>query len=320
MVVLYCICLGGISVQAADLPPPVSAGGKPAFNGERAFQHLRAQCAFGPRVPGTDAHEKAKAYLKAELARYADQVREQRFSAQLGPGRIEMTNLIAIFQPSRVPASASGANNSQSPDAPWVLICAHWDSRPTADREAAPARRAQAIPGANDGASGTAVILEMARLLADRRPTKCVMLVLFDGEDYGPKVDRMLLGSKHFAQEFKGAKPEWAVLLDMIGDRDLEIPIEGYSQERAPLVVERIWRAAEAVGSRAFVRKLGPRVMDDHIPLLNVGIPCINLIDFNYPYWHTLADTPDKCSPQSLQAVGDVLVQALWEGQPKSGE
>jgi len=289
---------------------PLSQGN--AFSGQRAFRHLQRQCDFGPRVPGTRSHDQARDYLKRELSCRADEVQEQSFQARLDGRQIELTNLIAFFrpQPGGKAVSTSGA---ASPVQTWALVCAHWDSRPTADQEKDPALRRQPVPGANDGASGAAILLELARVLAAQRPRRGVMLVLFDGEDYGPGTEQMFLGSRHFAKKFREPRPEWAVLLDMVGGKDLQVPIEGYSQQRAPRVVERIWRAAEALGSRAFLRRKGPSVADDHLPLLEAGIPCIDLIDFNYPYWHTLADTPDKCSPDSLQAVGEVLVEALME-------
>ena len=271
-----------------------------AFDGERAYAHLVAQCAFGPRVPGTAAHDQTKAYLKQELSRYARKVEEQNFTVKLGDKTLPLTNLIAYFP---------------APDntAPWVLVCAHWDSRPTADRELAPARRAQAIPGANDGASGTAVILELARLLSNQFPPQGVLLVLFDGEDYGPNTDRMFLGSRYFAKNYRGPKITWGVLLDMIGDKDLEIPQEGYSRRGAPQVLARLWKIAAELGETAFVNRPGPFINDDHRPLIERGLPCADLIDFNYPYWHTLEDTPDKCSARSLLAVGRVVLQALRE-------
>ncbi len=327
---------------AAICPFAQAAPSRVVFDGQRAFSHLQAQCDFGPRVPGTPAHEQTKEYLKKELGRWADEVKEQRFYLQQAGKRIEFTNLIAIVRPKKTaqrdfsPQSAQRARSKVSADAiaseansslrsprsqrlislndqskPWALICAHWDSRPTADQDPNPVLRSKPIPGADDGASGAAVVLELARVLSLHRPPGEVMLVLFDGEDYGTWPGEMLLGSRHFAREYKGPKPEWAVLLDMVGDKNLEIPIEGYSAERAPAVVERVWRAAEKLGISAFSRRQQGGVIDDHLPLLNAGIPCIDLIDFDYPYWHTLADTPDKCSPASLQAVGDVLVEAL---------
>ena len=295
------------SLSLAFVPPRLGAGTRAvsAFDGARAFSYLRTQCDFGPRVPGAKAHDQARDYLKKELARYADEVREQTFSVQLGQKKLELSNIVAFIYP----ADAKPLSDKSSYR--WAMICAHWDSRPTADMDPDPARRKQPVLGANDGASGVAVILEMARVLAAHRPARGVMLVLFDGEDYGPNVDQMFLGSDYFARHLPSPKPEWGVLLDMVGDKYLQIPIEGNSQERAPQVVERVWRAAQTVGSSAFIKRVGSWVTDDHIPLLEAGVPCIDVIDFSYPAWHTSADTPDKCAPESLAAVGRTIIQAL---------
>jgi glutaminyl-peptide cyclotransferase len=138
-----------------------------------------------------------------------------------------------------------------------------------------------------------------------------VTIVLFDGEDFGRTHESMFLGSTHFARTYKGPKVDWGVLLDMVGDADLRLPVEGVSQQQAPAVVARVWEAARRAGSSAFVKEPGPSVYDDHIPLLRSGIPCIDVIDFNYPYWHTVADTPEKCSAASLGQVGRALLGAL---------
>jgi hypothetical protein len=142
-----------------------------------------------------------------------------------------------------------------------------------------------------------------------------VTIVLFDGEDYGPGPREMFLGSRIFAREWDDPAPDWAVLLDMVGDRDLRLPTEGHSLQEAPQVVERVWGAAQREGIDAFVRERGPSVLDDHVFLLAEGIPCINVIDFDYPHWHTLADTPDKCSAESLEKVGRVLLRAIAEDE-----
>jgi Zn-dependent M28 family amino/carboxypeptidase len=197
-----------------------------------------------------------------------------------------------------------------------VLLCAHWDTRPTADQDPNPANRNTPIPGANDGASGVAILLEVARVLHEARPNVGVIVVMLDGEDYGPGVDAMFLGSRYYAQNIVPTKANWGILLDMVGDRDLQIPREGYSQQRAPAVNDRIWRAARELGRPEFVDAPGQPILDDHIPLIEAGLPTIDLIDFNYgpghSWWHTLADTPDKCSPASLEAVGQVVLRTLY--------
>ncbi len=273
-----------------------AASAMPSFDQARAFRELEKQCAFGPRVPGTAAHARCADWLVAQLKPLASGVTRQRFVAEVGGKRLPLTNIIATFNP-------KGTER--------VLFCAHWDSRPTADEDSDPKKRSLPILGANDGASGVAVLLEVARALRAHPPRQQVTLVFFDGEDYGPGMEDMFLGSKHFAAHLTGARPDWAVLLDMVGDKDLRVPQEAYSRERAREVVTRVWEAAARAGSTAFVPERGPRVLDDHLPLLDRGVPCIDVIDFTYPYWHTQADTPDKCSPESLGQVGRALLEAL---------
>ncbi len=238
-------------------------------------------------------------------------MQEQKFQARIGEKQLELTNLIAFIKPKSDKAACPIQTECAAEAKNWALVCAHWDTRPIADMELDAERRTQPIPGANDGASGTAVVLELARVLHEQRPSRGVILVLFDGEDQGKTSSQMFLGSRHFAKEYRGPKPEWGVLLDMVGDEDLEIPMEGYSRKHAPAVVERVWQAAEELGSQVFVRRRGAWIMDDHLLLQKAGIPCIAVIDFNYPYWHTLADTPDKCSADSLQIVGEVMLKVL---------
>jgi len=289
---LSLLCLGG-----------VSRAGTPAdrdFDADRAFRDLLRQCDFGPRVPGSQGHRECAAWLSRELARSADSVRQYRFSVALAGGRLDLVNLEATFNP-------DGRGHA--------LLCAHWDTRPIADRDPDPASRGKPIAGANDGASGVAVLLEIGRALKAHPPKQRVTIVLFDGEDYGSTPAEMFFGSRHYASYYAGPIPDWAVLLDMVGDRDLRLPPERFSQQKAPGVVDRVWGAAERAGCEAFVRAPGPAVLDDHVPLLARGIPCVNVIDFDYPHWHTLADTPDKCAPESLAQVGRAVLRALAEDE-----
>jgi Zn-dependent M28 family amino/carboxypeptidase len=285
--------VAALTLAACALAP---AAPRRPFDAGRAYRDLVRQCDFGPRVPGLASHNKCLEWLADQLRGQADAVRLQSFTAKPRGRPLHLTNIIATFNPG---------------GSPHVLLCAHWDTRPTADRDPDPARRGTPIPGANDGASGVAVLLEIARALKAHPPRQRVTMVLFDGEDYGPGAEAMFLGSRFFAKEYRGPAVSWAVLLDMVGDRDLRLPPEALSLEQAPRVVGRLWGAAQREGCSAFVRGRGPAVMDDHVFLLRAGIPCIDVIDFDYPYWHTLADTPDKCSPASLEQVGRALLRAL---------
>ena len=269
------------------------------FNAKRAFAYLEKQCEFGPRVPGTTIHQETGAYLFAELEKYADEVVFQPFEFQDQDRTIQMNNILARF----------GEDSSGK-----MLLAAHWDTRPFADRDPDPANRNTPILGANDGASGVAVLLEVARVLKSKPPPTPVIIVLFDGEDYGRTVSTMFLGSTHFAENMDGWEADFGILLDMVGDRMLELPMERYSWNAARDLTEAIWRRAEELGLPAFQHRLGPAIMDDHLPLIQSGVPTIDIIDFDYPYWHTVEDTPDKCSAESLEIVGRLVLDIIYSG------
>jgi hypothetical protein len=290
-------------VRGAVSPGDDSGGGSvapPAFNSERSYRYLLEQVRFGPRVPGTRAHIECRDYLHKTLRASLGNASLQPFELRVEGLAIPMWNVLAAHDP---------RNPRQ------VLLCAHWDTRPTADEEPDPADRSQPIEGANDGASGVAVLLEIAGLLRSAPPPCGVRFVLFDGEDYGPDEDRMYLGAKHYARTLPQPQVEWGVLLDMVGDRDLGIWRESNSEQAAREVNDRIWAAARAAGhAGVFHDSVRWSITDDHLPLLAAGAPVVDLIDFDYPYWHTRADTADKCSPRSLAAVGETVLQALYAG------
>lgn len=266
------------------------------FDGERAFQHLKRQVAFGPRVPGTLSHQKARFYIGEELRRCVDVLRYQDFPWQVDGRKLRLTNIVGVINPSTRPLIAVGA---------------HWDTRPTADMDPDPAKRKNPIPGANDGASGVAVVLELARVLKEHRPKIGVVFVLFDGEDYGPDVDRMFVGSDYYARNPVPAKPDRVIVVDMVGDADLQIYKEINSLRSDRGLVDEIWNTASSLGYFQFVPYAKHTIIDDHVSFHNQGIPAIDIIDFDYPYWHTLRDTVDKCSPRSLEVVGRTLEKYL---------
>jgi glutaminyl-peptide cyclotransferase len=282
----------------------------PTFSGRDAFGYLLRQTSFGPRNPGSRGHKDCLDFMTSTLQGFADDVRLQQF-AQAGYGGevLRLTNIIASFRPE---ATAR------------ILLCAHWDTRPRAERDPDHSRRNQAILGANDGASGVAVLLEIASLLKKERPKIGVDLVFFDGEDYGMEGDQAnyLLGSRHFAKNLPNRYlPRFGVLLDMVGDTNLELPKEMHSVRYAPDVVDLVWGKARELGLSQFLDSPGEEVLDDHVPLNEAGIKTIDLIDFNYPdqsnrYWHTHQDTPEHCSAESLEAVGMVLTHVLYTQRP----
>ena len=274
----------------------------PEFDGAKAYDLLKKQCDFGPRYAGTEAHEKTIRYLGATLRSYGLKVNEQTFTGQYMGTDYSFTNIIAEHKGSATT---------------HVLLCAHWDTRQMADQEIDLVKQKKPILGANDGASGVAVLLEVARLIKESPPAASVTIVLFDGEDFGfSDKGGMFYGSKYYAKKLAKPYPTYGILLDMIGDKDLRIPKEYTSYVRARKIVNKVWDAAKASGhDSAFVNEVGDEISDDHIPLLAIGVPCIDVIDFDYAYWHTLDDTADKCSAASLKTVGDTIVRVVWSEQ-----
>lgn len=288
------------------LPEHADAHPLPSFRGKDAFAYLTRQTDLGPRNPNSPGHDACLGFLSRTLREFADQVRLQHFTHKgYGNEELWLTNVIASFQP---------ALHER------ILLCAHWDTRPRADRDENPMRRNQPILGANDGASGVAVLLYLARLMKVLPPTIGVDLALFDGEDYGKEGDlsRYLLGSRFFAGEKPADyEPRFGILLDMVGDKSLDLPRERNSLRLAPDIVELVWGKARELGIRQFSSQIGEAIVDDHIPLNQAGIKTIDVIDLNYPdqtnrFWHTHNDIPQNCSPESLEAVGTVLVHVIY--------
>jgi Zn-dependent M28 family amino/carboxypeptidase len=269
----------------------------PEFDAEHAFQYLVRQCEFGPRNHGSNGHENAREYLISELKQYSKEVVAQEFKHKDKPKSVKLTNIIARF----------GKKGGEK-----ILLSAHWDTRPFAEHDVNPEKRNTPIIGANDGASGVAVLLEVAKILKSNPPENEIFIVLFDGEDYGKSLSEMFLGSRYFAKNMAQWKPDYGILLDMIGDKELNLPMEQFSLRASLELTQRVWRIAKDLGLDAFHPQLGTAIMDDHIPLIEAGIPCIDIIDFDYPYWHTTEDTPDKCSAESLGTVGKLILALIY--------
>lgn len=269
-------------------PEPVS------FDGERAYTYVQAQLRFGPRIPGTPGHDKIREWIMNEVIAAGWQF-ETQTSETMGH---TIYNLIA--------------KNSEQP--PQIIIGAHYDSRIYADNDPDPANHMEPVPGANDGASGVAVLLELARSLPSG--TVPVWLVFFDAEDNG-RIESWdwILGSREFVKN-NPVQPRAVVIVDMIGDADLNIYRERNSNVA---LMDEIWATAKSLGyDDTFIDEYKHSMLDDHTPFVEVGIPAIDIIDFDYPYWHTLEDTPDKVSAESLQTVGETLRTWVIEqsGQP----
>ena len=252
------------------------------FNGQRAYQDVVTQVAFGARVPDSSAHAKTIAYIQDELRKAGWQAKIQATTWQ----GFSIQNIIA----------------SRTNQTPQIILGAHYDSRMLSDQDPGPGRNSP-VPGANDGASGVAVLLELARSLPmDSQPT---WLVFFDAEDDGGIAGRdWIMGSQAFVAALT-FHPRAAIIVDMVGDADLNIYIE---QNSNTALVAEIWGQAARLGfEQQFIPTVKYNMEDDHTPFLKAGIPAVDIIDFDNPYWHTAADTPDKVSPKSLEIVGETL-------------
>lgn len=283
----------------------------PKFDAKNAYQYIKEQIKFGPRNPNSKAHVAALNYLANTLSKYTQSVVKQPFTYTGYNGEVlQLTNIIAKF-------------NSKNKNR--IMFCAHWDSRPRSEHSKDPAKRKLPVLGANDGASGVAVILELARILSENKIDYGVDLVLFDGEDYGLESDlsNFSLGSKYYSSKIiNDTYPAFAVLLDLVGDKDAKFPIENNSKDYAPDLVNMFWNKAVQLGADKFTFNISAPIYDDHIPLNQAGLRTINIIDSDLigadtpverrNYWHTDKDNIDNIGIETLQQVGDVLTNIIY--------
>ena len=279
----------------------------PQFDSQSAFKRLIEQCDFGPRNPGSEGHENTKNYIINITKAFADSVIVQNFSFEsaLEKKSHQGFNIVARFNP---------LSETQ------ILIGAHWDTRPYADRDLKSENFYKPILGANDGASGVAILLELAKLLNKNKPAIGVNLVFFDAEDSGvsEKSESYCKGSIFFAKNLPIPNIKEAIILDMVGDKQLSLPIERNSLNFNPTLVRQLWDRAKELNLKAFKGVVGLAIYDDHVPLFQyANIPSIDIIDFRYPnsfknYWHTVEDTPENCSSESLGQVGTLMVDYIF--------
>lgn len=274
-------------ISGCSLSPPVEnieGSAEDGFLAERAYQDILFQTSLGPRISGTPAHQEVRSWITKQLELAGWQVEEQKTIQNGFPVR----NLIA----------------SRGKTIPYILIGAHYDTRILADQDPDPSLREQPVPGANDGASGVAVLLELARSLPEDLPI-AVRLAFFDAEDNGGIRNwDWILGSRAFVREIQDM-PQAVIIIDMIGDADLQLYYEGNSD---PELRKAIWDTAAQLGyANSFIPEEKYSMLDDHTPFIEAGIPAVDIIDFDYPYWHTTQDTADKVSQDSLKAVGETL-------------
>ena len=250
---------------------------------------------------GSPGHARVRAWLERELTRLGARVEIQRFADSTLGHPIEVFNLIAHF------ATRRGSGDGRGP----LVLCAHYDTRPWSDQDPDPAQRAAPVPGANDGGSGVAVLLEVAELMSRRPPPCAVDLVFFDAEDMGHNdaLEHFSIGSRGYAARLQPPLPRAAFLFDMVGDKDLAIYPERSSVARASNLVALVLEGARATGARHFYDDPRYEVSDDHFPLLDRGVPAVDVIDFDYSAWHTHLDLPDQVAPESLAEVARV---AAW--------
>jgi glutaminyl-peptide cyclotransferase len=258
------------------------------FNASRAYKDVEYQMSLGPRTPGSQSHQVVHTWIQ-------DQLKKSNWKVDLQDTQMmghPVQNIIA----------------KRGEGYPWIIIGAHYDSRLIADQDKDPDAREKPVPGANDGASGVAVLLELARILP-KPQTGQIWLVFFDSEDQGDIAGwDWILGSRAFVESLP-SKPDAAVIIDMIGDKDLNLYWERNSN--LPLT-NKLWKIAQGLGyGKQFIASYKYSMEDDHTPFLEKGIPAVDIIDFDYPYWHTSADTADKVSPESLKAIGDTLLKWL---------
>ncbi len=301
--------LPGLRTTMAQAPTKASPA---PIDGDRAYQYLQAICKIGPRPAGSAANAWQRKLVADHFRKLGGQVREQPFSGTdpLSRAPVAMVNLIGSWFPDR---------------AERVVLGVHYDTRPFPDEDPDPASRRLPFIGANDGASGVALLMEIAHHLQESPTPWGVDLVLFDGEElvYGGgrnQSGEYFLGSKAFAKDYADRKSPAAhyaagLVLDMVGDRNLAIDKEQHSVEFANRLVNDVWSIARALKVPQFRDRVGPAVQDDHLPLNDAGIPTIDIIDFDYRYWHTSKDLPEHCSGASLAQVGKVVT--AWLNKPK---
>ena len=262
----------------------------PKFDAQRAFRDLEYQVELGPRIFGSPAHEGVRLWVMSILEESAWDVENQSLNYR---GQ-DLINIIA--------------KREVGEDFPWVIIGAHYDSRIIADKDPVLENRSMPVPGANDGASGVAVLNELARVIPADLPAN-IWLVYFDAEDNGSMPGgEWILGSRAFVEYLEGI-PDAVVIVDMVADQELNIFIEKNSDIN---LVEEVWTVAENLGySQVFIDQPKHRIIDDHLPFMQAGIAAVDIIDFDYPYWHTISDTVDQVSAESLGIVGEVVLEWL---------
>ena len=314
---LICIafsCSGEKTVQSVATKEPVKVS---SFNADSVYIFTEKQVNFGPRVPGTPAHQSCGKYLADELRRFGAEVVEQEANLKLYNGKtIRATNIIGSFQ---------SENKNR------VLLCAHWDTRPFADHDSNRANHHTPIDGANDGAGSCAVLLEIARQIQIKQPATGIDIIFFDAEDWGAPAfewndnadSGYCLGSEYWAKNphIQNYTARFGILLDMVGAPDAVFYKEYVSMQYAANIVQKVWESAAKLGhGRYFINANGGRIEDDHVQIIrHRRIPCVNIIHYDPhsnsgfgSYWHTLDDNMDNISKDTFRAVGETVMYVIY--------
>jgi hypothetical protein len=282
----------------------------PAFNADSAYAFVKAQCDLGPRNPGSSAHEKCAAWMEKKLNQYGAKT------------IVQTANLSTFDKKTWVGKNIIGAFNPDATDR--VLLCAHWDTRPFADRDSLEKNRTLPIIGANDGASGVGVLLEVARACAQKNPKIGIDIIFFDLEDYGSsgEDESWCLGSQYWSRNKHVAQynARFGILLDMVGAKNATFPKEGSSMEYAPTFTDKIWSQAQLMGyGNYFISAQTGPTMDDHVYINTLAnIPCVDVVHYNvekrdyFPFHHRIGDNLNNIDKATLEAVGKVLLEVIY--------
>ena len=292
--VFFLIVLSASCISFADSQTQSS------FDGDRALAHIYQQVSFGPRtLDNPSAKAETLGFIASYLKPLATKLTIQKFSNNGMSGN----NLWASFINPK-----SHANRR-------IMLGAHWDTRPISDQESNINKQRIPTPGANDGGSGVAVLLELARIFATNPPPVSVDLIFFDLEDMG-NIENLpfAIGARAFVERNRFYRPSAGIIVDMVCDKNLTIPQERYSKTKASALIDQIWKIAARQNATVFSKDQGAYIQDDHLPFLEANIPVIDLIHYPFPdYWHTSEDTVDKCSSNSLEQVGNVILSLVYD-------
>ena len=292
--VFFLIVLSASCISFADSQTQSS------FDGDRALAHIYQQVSFGPRtLDNPSAKAETLGFIASYLKPLATKLTIQKFSNNGMSGN----NLWASFINPKPHANQR------------IMLGAHWDTRPISDQESDLSKQHLPTPGANDGGSGVAVLLELARIFAANPPPVSVDLVFFDLEDMG-NIDNLpfAIGARAFVERNRFYRPSAGIIVDMVCDKNLTIPQERYSKTKASALIDQIWEIAGRQNATVFSKDQGAYIQDDHLPFLEANIPVIDLIHYPFPdYWHTSEDTVDKCSSNSLEQVGNVILSLVYD-------